>query len=277
MDKDFPISHDGPTLARFLARAEDLAREAGKVLLDLRGTVAITEKGPKDLVTEADLRVQELLQTGIQQSFPDHEFLGEEDTGTRPASKLDGYCWVVDPLDGTTNYAHQLPAFSVSIALVKDGTPVVAVVYDPSLDEIFTASEGGVARMNGDPISVSPCQSMRQALVAASLPAEVDRRSVEVTRFLEVLQQCQALRRLGSAALNLAYVAAGRLDAYWATSVKIWDVAAGFLLIECAGGVVTGHDGGPLDLKNPKFAAAATPELHQSLIQLLERAESEHP
>jgi myo-inositol-1(or 4)-monophosphatase len=249
---------------------ESAARAGGRVLLDWLGKIQVTEKAPKDLVTEADVASQRAIQQLIADSFPEHGFLGEE--GDPPNGKVScnqPFRWIVDPLDGTTNYVHQFPGFSVSVALEHEGELIVGAVFDPLTEECFLATKGKGTFLNGEPISVSYCELLNNALVAASFSANVDAESAEIARFLAVLVECQALRRLGSAALNLAYVAAGRLDAYWATSVKTWDVAAGVLLVREAGGIVTGIDGGEFDLSRPTFAAAATDGLHRELLQCL--------
>jgi myo-inositol-1(or 4)-monophosphatase len=262
-------------MSEFVEVAELAARRAGSLLKSMVGRVDIREKGPRDLVTEADLEAQRLIRETLLTAFPDHAFVGEEQQ--EPAAERSGklsseFCWVVDPLDGTTNFAHQLPMYGVSIALCRSGRLVAGVVYDPSLDEMFRAAEGEKPIVNGRTLSVSGCESLSTGLVAASFSANVPRGSQEIARFIEVLHACRAVRRMGSAALNLCYLAAGRLDAYWASSVKTWDVAAGVLLVEQAGGVVTALDGSKLDLERPAFAAAATPQLHAELLETLGRA-----
>jgi myo-inositol-1(or 4)-monophosphatase len=242
------------------------------VLLDWLGRINPREKAPKDLVTEADLASQRVIHGIIRDAFPEHDFLGEEDDEACIAASDSDFRWVVDPLDGTTNFVHRLQTFAVSIGLQKQGEVIVGVVYDPIADECFSATSGGGALLNGESIRVSDCTSLPSALVAASFSADVTPESDEIKCFLEVLVECQALRRLGSAALNLAYLATGRLDGYWASSVKIWDVAAGVLLVREAGGIVTRLDGGPLDLAHPRFAATSTKELHTELVTALRRA-----
>jgi myo-inositol-1(or 4)-monophosphatase len=258
----------------YLKTAEAAARAAGEVLQQMLGRVQIREKGPRDLVTEADITSQQVIRERLLGDFPDHAFVGEEDPldTDRSAADASPYCWIVDPLDGTTNYAHRMPMYGVSIAL-RRGTEIVAgVVYDPTLDEMFSAEAGGGATCNGRSIRASQCAELSEALVAASFAANVPRGSVEVARFVEILHRSQAVRRMGSAALNLSYVAAGRLDAYWATSVKAWDVAAGVLIVREAGGLVTGVDGGPFDLNRPSFVAAATIRLHGQMRNAFEGA-----
>ena len=235
------------------------------------------EKGPKDLVTEADRLAQSVVQSILLNAFPDHEFLGEEDSpaaipntaGPTPRSTQGVLRWVVDPLDGTANYVHGLPGFAVSIALERDGEVLTGVVFDPILNECYVAVKGEGAFLNGKRLKASSCDALRDAMVAASFPANVERSSPEIATFAEVLVASQSLRRLGSAALNLSYLAAGRVDAYWATSVKPWDVAAGVLLVREAGGIMTAVDGTPFRLSEPKFAAAATPKLHAELVAIL--------
>jgi len=256
----------------YLTVCERAARAGGRVLLDWQGRIHAKEKAPKDLVTEADLASQRTIQAILQETFPDHDFLGEEEDNQQiAAERRSEFRWIVDPLDGTANYVHQLQTFAVSIALEQRGDVLVGVIYDPVLDQCFSACRGGGAFMNGQRLHVSRRQRLASALVAASLPANVQRNSAEIKRLVEVLVECQALRRLGSAALNLAYLASGRLDGYWATNVKIWDVAAGILLVREAGGIVTGLDGGAFDLARPRFAAAATRGLHTELLSALGR------
>ncbi len=255
---------------------QHVARSCGRLLIEMRGSIQPTQKAPKDLVTQADFASQKLARELIAQAFPDHRFVGEEDDqpdGTTPQlADMADYCWIVDPLDGTLNYVRQLPNYAVSVALAQGGEVLVGTVYDPVLDECFSAEKGCGAFLNGTPITPSQCRQLDQALIAASLPADVPRNSPEVSRFVEVLHQAQAIRRLGSAALSLSYVACGRLDAYWATCVKAWDVAAGQLLVREAGGTLTRPDGTPFQLDRPQFAAAGTKDLHQRLIDCLASA-----
>lgn len=266
-------------MSDFLAVAEQAARAGGDVLLGWLGRIKAQEKGPRDLLTEADLASQAVVKEHLLRHFPEHGFLGEEDErptsepgdkGPNQRSKLD-YCWVVDPLDGTTNYVHGLPGFAVSIGLLHKGLPVAGVVYDPLLKECFSAAKGEGAFLNERPLKVSCCKRLQDAMLAVSFSPNVPRGSIEVARFIEGLHACQAVRRLGSAALNLCYVAAGRLDGYWATSVKIWDVAAGVLILSEAGGSASDISGAPLDLGDPKLVVSASPELQTELVAMLSR------
>jgi myo-inositol-1(or 4)-monophosphatase len=221
-------------------------------------------------VTEADLASQEAVREIIQASFPQHDFVSEE--GEAPMG-LDGeYCWVVDPLDGTTNYVHQIPHYAVSLALLQRGRPIVGVIFDPVNRECFTAVKGQGAKLNGQPIRTSGVTELSQAVIAASFSARVDFPSPEIDQFVAAVKGTQGVRRTGSAALNLCYVAAGRFDAFWALSTKAWDVAAGVLLVEEAGGVVTRIDGSPFSLEMPHPVATASIALQRHICELLNTA-----
>lgn len=243
--------------------AEDAAREAGLLLLSWLGRVDIREKAPADLVTQADLQSQECIQERFARDLPEFGFLGEESTdGSFPdLTRLTRPLWIVDPLDGTTNFVHGLPAFCVSIALWDASGASIGVIFDPCRDELFRAERGGGAFLNEHRIVPSRCNDLTSALVAASFPPRVRRDSPEVDQFLKVLPECRAVRRWGSAALNLAYVACGRLDAFWSSSVRAWDVAAGTLLVNEAGGEVSHLSGGPFRIEDPQILVAATPQL----------------
>lgn len=263
-------------MSSFVDVCETAARAGGKLLVDMQGQITVREKNPKDLVTEADIASQKAIQAVIHEEYPDHLFVGEEDVhdpnGSRFRDAVNAkYCWIVDPLDGTTNYVHRLQSYCVSVALLEYGIPTAGVVYDPVTDECFRATRGGGAWLNAARITISDCTSLERALIAASLSANVSRESIEVARFVEVLHRCRGLRRLGSAALNLSFVAAGRLDGYWATSVKIWDVAAGFLLVEEAGGKLSDLCGGKVDLWHPRFVAASSTSLQLELIAAIQQ------
>ncbi|MFN0019686.1 MAG: inositol monophosphatase family protein [Pirellulaceae bacterium] len=262
-------------MREFLSVCEQAARAGGAVLLDWQHRFTPREKGLRDLVTEADVASQKAIRDILLGRFPDHDFLGEEDASFPEATKTSGnseYRWIVDPLDGTANYVHHMPAFAVTIALQKAGETILGIVFDPIANEFFHAVKGEGAFLAGKRIESSGCTSAEQAMVAVSFAPNVPRGSVEIGRFVEALHSCQSVRRLGSAALNLAYLAAGRLDAYWATSVKIWDVAAGLLMVEEAGGTVSHISGGQLDLNNPDFLASASQPLQMEMLRIISRA-----
>jgi myo-inositol-1(or 4)-monophosphatase len=267
--------------AEFLPVCLDAAQRAGQVLFDWLDRFEAREKGPKDLVTQADLAAQEAIRDCIHKSFPDHDFLSEEDAADRKTKgltpipdRLSDFRWIVDPLDGTTNYVHRLPGYAVSIALQRGNHLELGVVYDPLAQECFVAERGKGATLNGKPLKTSGCEQLDRSLVALSFSPHITRDSPEITRFVEVLLAAQSVRRMGSAALNLCYVAAGRLDAYLATSVSIWDVAAGVLIAQESQGAVSGLTGGPLNLDRPELIAAASRPLLDQLAVIANRAES---
>lgn len=272
------FSKDDLRLADYLSSCEEAARTGGQVLLSLQGRVGAREKAPDDLVTEADYASQEAIRQLLFKRYRDHQFIGEETEGaltqlvsTPGEADSPRFRWIVDPLDGTTNYVHNLRGYAVSVALEFDGEVLAGVVFDPWSDECFRAAQGQGAYLNGRPLRASGCQRMAEALMAVSFAAQASRNSLEVKQFLEILQVCHSVRRLGSAALNLCYVAAGRLDGYVAASVKAWDVAAGMLIAAEAGASVTSLEGGRVELVRPQLACAATPELHGELLRILMR------
>ncbi len=271
-----------PPMSDFLPICVEAARAAGHVLLDWQSRFSVREKGRNDLVTEADDAAQEVIREILLKAIPDHDFLGEEEAADRKQQGLPNpprsspFRWIVDPLDGTANYVHGLPAYAVSIALERGQDLLCGCVFDPSSSECFTAVAGQGAALNGKPIRVSHCQSLASAMVAVSFPPNVPRGSIEITRFVEVLHAAQSVRRLGSAALNLCYIGAARLDSYWATSVSSWDVAAGVLIVREAGGIVTDIRGTPLEIDRPEFVAACSPQLHAEVLDLLRRSQQMH-
>ncbi len=237
------------------AFAGRVAREAGALLVAAYGRVAAREKGPSDLVTEADTSSQRLIAARIADEFPDHTLQAEEDGVVADPSRP--WKWIVDPLDGTINFAHGFPFWSVSIALEHRGMLVVGVVFDPLADVLFDATRGGGARKNGESIGVSRTESVRSSLISAGLPTRFDRDADrQLALFAAFSSGTHSVRRTGSTALNLAYLAAGGFDLYYTTSVHPWDVAAGVLLVEEAGGLVTALDGSPYRLDQPTLLAS---------------------
>ncbi|MEM8736406.1 MAG: inositol monophosphatase family protein [Planctomycetota bacterium] len=254
-----------------LEAAKEAARLGGGILRDMMGRAAVREKAPADLVTDADLASQKAIEELLCSRFPNYAFLGEESTDAeRDAARNSGQpMWIVDPLDGTANFVHRLPSFSVSIALVEGDTPLVGVVYDPLADVMYSASADGYSAKDGKPIQASGCSEIDKAMVCCSFRPGVTRNDDEVEQFLRVLEASQSLRRLGSAALNLCYLAEGCLDSYWANSVKVWDVAAGILIAQSAGVVVNSVDQGEFDLWNPRFVASASQPLQEKMLDRL--------
>jgi myo-inositol-1(or 4)-monophosphatase len=253
----------------WLETCEAAARAGGQELLAWQGRFQTRTKGVRDLVTDADLASQEAVRRIVMGRFPAHCFVSEEQG---PESTVVGdtqLTWIVDPLDGTTNYVHGYPSFAVSVAIACGNEVQAGVVYDPLRDQCFSAAAGKGAWCNGSRLKTSDVTAVDEALVAVSLPPHVERDSADLLDFIEAAQASQAVRRSGSAALNLAHVASGALDAFWATQIHAWDVAAGVLLIREAGGVVTGRNGQPFDLWNPHFLAAAGPQLHGKMLEVL--------
>ncbi|MFM7411977.1 MAG: inositol monophosphatase family protein [Planctomycetota bacterium] len=253
---------------------ETAARAAGRVLADWRGRFTATSKGPRDLVTEADHAAQREVRGIVLGAFPQHGFVGEEtDAGSpaaapgQPGHSGSGLRWIVDPLDGTTNSVHGFPAYCVSVALADGAELVVATIYDPLRDECFTARRGGGAFLNGTRIGPPLVTDPDQAVAAVSFPAHVTLDCQAVRDFLAVLPHVQAIRRTGSTALNLAYLACGRLHAFWVRRIACWDVAAGALIAREAGCALGGFagTGDALDLDRPGFIVASTPELLAAL------------
>ena len=256
-------------LQAYLETCERAVRAAGATIRDWIGRTSVQEKGPADFVTEADFAAQEVVKTIVLQAFPHHSLLGEEDrlAGNTP-SKTE-YRWVVDPLDGTTNFVHGIPHYAVSLALQQQGQVLVGAVFDPSLNECFTAAVGGGALLNGRPIHASRSTRLSEIIAASGFPADLQPDSPDLLVFNKALFRCQGIRRTGSAALNLCDLAAGRYGAAWGFSTKIWDIAAGLLLIQEAGGIVTSPEGGQVDLGTGRFLASANQQLHQQLLELV--------
>ena len=253
-----------------LAICEAAARAGGSVLQDWVGRFAVSSKGPRDFVTEADVAAQAEVQRIVLGAFPDHGFVGEESAPGGATGGTGEYRWIVDPLDGTTNYVKGIPAYCTSVALARGDELVVGAIYDPLRDECFTARAGGGAWLNGRSIVAAPTATLSEAVVAVSFPAQVDGNSPAVQDFLAVVPHALAIRRSGSSAINLAYVACGRFDAFWVRSIKSWDVAAGLLLVREAGGCVGPFAAGPdFVLDTPAFISASNVRLLDELQRIL--------
>lgn len=253
------------------------ARAGGRVLTEWLGRFTASTKGPRDLVTEADLASQREIRRLLLGAFPDHAFIGEESSAEERQAAGAGMRWIVDPLDGTSNYVHGFPAYCVSIGLACGDDLLVAAIYDPVHDELFTAKRGGGAACNDRPIRVAPQADPAAALVAVSFPAHVARQSQAVADFLAIVPHVHAVRRTGSTAINLAYLACGRLDAFWVRRIACWDVAAGLLIAREAGAVIgsfAGDTAAPVSMADPSFIAASSAELFAQLQQMLAGAGS---
>ena len=258
-----------PLDPRYLAVAVEAALAAGRLQLEyFRRDLQIHKKGVIDLVTEADVAVEQDIRARVARHFPDHVFLGEEEAQSATAPES-AFRWIVDPIDGTTNFVHGLPLFCVSIALEIEGRVEVGVVYAPVADELFTAERGEGARLNGMRIHVTREASLIDALLVTGFPPQAtDARGEQLAIFGEFLSRARAVRRLGSAALDLAYVAAGRFDGFWERSLHGWDVAAGSLLVGEAGGRVTGFSGGSFDPFGGELLAS-NGAIHSQLVDTL--------
>lgn len=255
-------------LESYLAAAIRAARVAGDVLLEKRGRVAVEYKaGFGDLVTAADREAEAAVIDVLRGAFPEHGIIGEE-SGESPG--VDAHRWLVDPLDGTTNYAQGLPLFATSIGLERDGELLVGVIHVPALNVTYSAVRGGGAWCDGERLHVSTADELRRSLLVTGYSQSLEdgerRKNVELVDML--VSTTRGVRMLGSAAINLAYIAAGLLEAYWAPENQVWDVAAGVLLVEEAGGKVTDMSGKALDLFRPRLLAT-NGLLHEEMVRVL--------
>lgn len=259
-------------MTEVLAFAQTTAREAGLLLRDrLDDRHAVAFKGEIDIVTEADRLSEALILSAIRRRFPGHDILSEESGATRCGSP---FRWIVDPLDGTTNYAHGYPVFSVSIALEREREVCLGVVFNPMLDEMFTAEKGRGAFLNGRLLRVSATTNLSHGLLATGFPYDIrDSEDNNINYFVQMARKARAIRRAGSAALDLAYVAAGRFDGFWELKLSAWDTAAGWLLVREAGGQVTDLFGAPFELQSP-HVLATNGLLHGDIMAVLRQAES---
>ena len=256
-----------PTLEVLVQLAVKAAHAGGEILQQWIGRFSVREKRRADLVTEADHASQEAIHTLISSQFPDHGFLGEE--GLNEESLTSPYRWVIDPLDGTSNYVHGFPYYAVSIAVEKAGELQAGVIFDPNRDETFAATKGNGATLNGRKISTSGETELQHAMAMASLPVGADGSDPAVQRFLKSMSHLQTVQRSGSAALNLCCVASGRIDAFWSTSLKPWDVAAGTIIVQEAGGTVTKLNGDTTDIMVPSLLSASSRKIAQDLVSIL--------
>jgi myo-inositol-1(or 4)-monophosphatase len=249
------------------------ARDAGAILTDRLGrALQVSNKGDIDLVTEADLAAEELIIERIKSHYPRHAILAEESGASAGVELVPGtsdWKWIIDPLDGTTNYAHGYPCFCVSIALEHAGAIEIAAIYDPTRDEMFAAERGQGATLNERRIRVSTVNDLNSAMLCTGFPYNVRERPNFARPFANFTMAAQAVRRDGSAAIDLAYLACGRFDGFWEDGLKPWDVAAGVLLIEEAGGRVTDFNDAPLDIYTPKVLAS-NGLIHNAMMRVLE-------
>ena len=263
----------------FLATAVEAALAAGQIQRQyfraLNQKLKVDKKGPIDLVTAADLQVEREFRQLIQARFPSHSVLGEEQgSGVKDSEAPARHRWIIDPVDGTTNFAHGLALFCSSIALEIDGVVAVGAVYDPMAEELFTAERGVGAWLNGAPLRVSTCDRMLEALLCTGFPYTVhDKRQQMVDVFAEFLGIAQGVRRLGSAALDLCYVGAGRFEGFWEQKLHPWDMAAAALIVEEAGGRVTDYQDAPVDMFRGQIVAS-NGHIHRAMIDAIGRADA---
>ncbi len=252
----------------FFEQAAILAAKKAGLLLKRRlgWKRQVKYKGVVNLVTEMDLLAEKVIVSEIRKRYPDHSLLAEEKTDLRGDSP---YRWVIDPLDGTTNYAHGYPVFSVSIALEKAGEVILGVVYDPTRDELFVGKKGKGARLNGRKIHVSSTPKLSECLLATGFPYDIRETAADnFDHFRNFALRVHAVRRAGSAALDLCYVAAGRFDGFWEMKLGPWDLAAGSLMVREAGGKVTDFLGAPLVLDG-KYVLASNEKIHREMMKVL--------
>lgn len=234
----------------------ETAHEAGNILLEKFGRkINVSKKSEVELITEADLVSEKFILDRIKKHYPKHSILAEE-SGEETRIGDSRWKWIIDPLDGTTNYAHGYPCFCVTIAVEHEGKIVIGASYDPTREEMFSAEKGGGARLNSKPISVSEINKLSDSLLVTGFPYDVSKRDNFAGDFTNMLLKSCALRRDGSAALNLAYVACGRFDGFWEEGLEPWDMAAGVLLVEEAGGKVSCYDGSNFSIYEPPICAS---------------------
>jgi len=249
--------------------AIEAARDAGHLLLEKFGRItAITKKGDINLVTEADLASEEVIIERIRSYYPKHSILAEESGEAIVIGGDTSWKWIIDPLDGTTNYAHGYPCFCVTLALEHGGEIVIGVTFDPTRDELFAAEQGRGATLNGKPIRVSATDKLGDSLIVTGFPYDFKQRDNFARHLTEFLLSSRGVRRDGSAAIDMAYVACGRFDGFWEEGLNPWDVAAGKLLIEEAGGVITYYDGSKFSIYKPPLCAS-NGLIHTEMLEVL--------
>lgn len=271
MDKQRPdVTHEEVSFGKsFTAAAINVAAKAGEYIKSKLGDSGAVQlkQSAQDLVTEVDRGSEKMVRSLLKTYFPDHVFYGEEDSDAENVSDLEHaeYVWIIDPLDGTTNYVHAFPFFAVSIALAHKGEVIVGVVYDPIHDEMFVAEKGKGAYLRGVPIETSADQELKDSLLATGFPADQGKNlQANMVDLNAIAPRVRSVRAGGSAALHLAYVAAGRLSGYWEVGLKPWDIAAGALLVQQAGGRITERSGMKYRLTTSDIIAT-NGKIHQEL------------
>jgi myo-inositol-1(or 4)-monophosphatase len=252
-------------LPTFVETAVDIAREAGALIQEFaRRRIGFELKGAYDLVTEADRSSEKLIVERLRQHFPTHAIVAEEGGGNEGTSE---YRWYVDPLDGTTNFAHGFPVYNVTLGLERAGELVAGVIYDPTRDEMFAAELGGGAFLNRQRIQVTKTARVEDSLSATGFPSRKRHQNINVHFYHQLAMLSHGVRRAGAAAIDLAYVACGRLDFFWEFGLNPWDVAAGILVVREAGGLCTDMQGAPVDLRGAHILADNT-ILHEEVLAI---------
>ena len=250
----------------YLETAVEIAREAGALLANyFERHIGFETKGEFDLVTEADRASERVVVERLRAHFPAHGIVAEEGGGHSSSSE---YCWYVDPLDGTTNFAHGFPIFNVSIGLARNGEPIAGVVYDPTRQELFSAERGGGAYLNNRRMKVSGAAGLEDSLASTGFPSRKRRVSTNIHFYYQLAMATHGVRRTGSAAIDLAYVASGRLDFFWEFGLSPWDMAAGILLVEEAGGRISDMNGAPHRLPGSEHLLADNGLLHDQVVEI---------
>jgi myo-inositol-1(or 4)-monophosphatase len=249
--------------------AIETARDAGQILLEKFGRVIkVSKKGDINLVTEADLASEALIIERIKSYYPKHSILAEEAGEAVIIGGENTWKWIIDPLDGTTNFTHGYPCFCVTIALEHEGEIVLGVTYDPTRNELFAAERGRGASLNNKPIRVSVTEDIGDGLIVTGFPYDFKKRDAFARHLTQFLLQSRGVRRDGSAAIDMAYVACGRFDGFWEEGLNPWDMAAGVLLIEEAGGQVTGYNDAKFSIYSPPIVAS-NGLIHSQMINIL--------
>jgi myo-inositol-1(or 4)-monophosphatase len=254
------------------------AREAGVILQEYaaRG-FQITNKGRINLVTEADLASERHIKDLISSHFPTHRILAEESGASADTETPGDYCWIIDPLDGTTNFSHGFPCYAVSLGVEHRGVMVAGVIYDPTRNEMFAAEQGAGATLNGERLRVSDIDHLERALLVTGFPYDVrERMDVYLPAWRKFLERAQGVRRLGAAAIDMCAIAAGRMDGFWELGLHAWDTAAGWIIIEEAGGLVTKMDGSPFDNYSASLLCT-NGKIHEEMLAVLEEVWKTEP
>ncbi len=255
-------------MTHYVETAATIAREAAVIVQELRRqNIGFEIKGEQDLVTAADRESELHITARLRATFPDHSIVAEEGNNAKFDS---GYRWFVDPIDGTTNFAHSYPVYNVTLALEKDNELVAGIIYDPTRDEMFLAEKGAGAFLNGNRIHVSAAQRMEDSLYCTGFPSRKRHQNVNIHFYYQLAMISHGVRRSGSAAIDLAYIACGRLDGFWEFGLNPWDMAAGKLLVQEAGGRITDMRGAPHELMTSRHLLATNGGIHAATLELFE-------